>query len=340
MRQLVAEILDKVHPGVEDAERDRIREKARAWLATHRSEREAGFIMQAWLDAGGDTRLLRKNIFRWLKEHADSPEAGPLIRAWLRAQGDWSTVQGPAGRWLRSHCQEPRADMVARLFAKQADLQAGTLRDVLTWCRTFPQHPMAPRTLNALNKHLLRPEVAPEAVLACEAVIRAVLKQPSLQPAARAVLARLFATLGDDPALRQVTKALFAKWLRHPSSYGPALLRTKGSYSGLLPLEHTSSLRYVAELIAEKAISIEQDRDALLRFFVWIRSWTPEGRNQARAFLAELAGSSASPGEHEPNKTHEQEDQGKPRPEQSQAPEHREGIDLRLGRIGGIILDR
>jgi hypothetical protein len=153
---------------------------------------------------------------------------------------------------------------------------------------TFPGHEDALWRLGALRQNLLRPELSAEVAETCEIVVKATVSS-SPGPEHRALIAIVFAFLGENQELRRRMAPLFFRWLTDPTSFNFTELKRRGARLAL-SAEQPSLLYYLPDLLHGGLLSMDRDRDALRRFFGWVALWSPNRSNRARAFLAYYAG--------------------------------------------------
>ena len=245
-----------------------------AWLKEHATIPDANYVYEAWLDAGGDKGLVQDGIAAWIKEHGTEPGADFLYKAWLNKHGDSSLIRESACRWLREHCRSQEAVYLTKFLAKERDIPAQTVRDILTWCQTFPHNEDALWRMSALKHHLQRSEVAEHVCAAAEQIIlaRRQCREP-LTLTANAQMATIICWLcgprhfRSGPLAARVDRLLLS-WLRHPCSYGPYVERFPGS-------ERREYVQRVVNLLTSKQLDPVADRACLKRFFLWVNEWDP-----------------------------------------------------------------
>jgi hypothetical protein len=229
-------------------------------------------VCRAWLDAGGERELVRDAIAAWLKDHATDAEADFLCRAWLEARGSFSLVKLPAIRWLSQHCHTAEAVYLTKVLAKQRDLPAQTVVDILTWCRTFAIHEDAIWRLTQLRGHLLNADIGEEVVVASEAVLEPLIfGDTPLDSVTRGQITALFSYLIEAPGLdwgelRHRVDDLLVAWLRAPASFG-----TSPHPHGAI--QRLAYVRRIADLLDSGAVSVSSDREHLERFLRWVDTW-------------------------------------------------------------------
>jgi hypothetical protein len=259
------------------------------WLQAHEQDPEASFIFQAWLEAGGRSKVIRKSLHNWLASHAGQPNAYFVFSSWLAAAGNFNSIKEPASLWLRANPKHHGTLNIINHLARQADLPEDTLRDILAWCREAGDAEAALASLTYLEGHLRREEVAAEVAATARAWVEAVLGQEAFSPRLSALLALLFAILGDSPELREATGDLYLRWLRHPSALSPQPAHaTPGARRIYFSAQRLSLLSYLEPLLASGRLSVAGHREALVHLFAWVKTWTPEVREQVGPFLERM----------------------------------------------------
>ena len=107
-------------------ERELVSECIAAWLEEHRTVAEAAFVYKAWLDAGGERELVRAPITAWLEEHRTVAGAAFVYQAWLDAGGERELVRAPITVWLEEH-----GIAIETQFVYRAWLNAGGERELV-----------------------------------------------------------------------------------------------------------------------------------------------------------------------------------------------------------------
>ena len=148
-------------------------------------------------------------------------------------------------------------------------------RDTLAACRDNPTDPESLPKLNTVLQLVHDPSLAKEVLAAGDAIIRATLADPSPPPAVHAHMTVLFALLLEYDAARDPVDALFAEWLRHPMSYGPA-------HATPPDFQRETFVQRLGDMIGWGAVDIKRDREHLVRFAWWVDTWTPKNKFRAR----------------------------------------------------------
>lgn len=276
-------------------ERELVQDSIKDWLAEHKTDAKAGFVYKAWLDAGGDKALIEDGIKEWLVEHKTAGDIQFLCAAWLDAGGERSVVWDALLIWFEKHRTEETAVYLTKRIARQSDLSATTVRDVLAWCRAFSTNDDVLWRLTQLRHNLFIAGVEEDVVSTSEAVL-AHLIQPISSPESvtRGQIATLVSYLIDSSEtlsgpLRERVDSLFVRWLRHPLSFGRD---PKPHYN----IQRTAYLRRLSVLIANGVLNLEDDREPLERFMRWCDEWDDKWKDRASTILDELKSKYPSPG--------------------------------------------
>lgn len=254
-----------------------LEEPIRLWLAAHGTADDVYVLCTLWLQAGGNPEIVRDQVLGFVNRSPLSDDADHLYREWLHAGGDPEAVRKPLIQWFKHHLEFRRARNVVPEIARFPALSLDTVRDVLAWCPRFPQQVESLWALARIAAHFRAPELAEDALVACEAVIpEACARGKSLPKSLRVPLCGMFLQLIGNPALvesplRERVNALLAGWLRHPSSFGPDLDTPR-------ILQNRRLLHRVAELLDTGILHLHDDHAALRRFAAWVGCWPSTGR--------------------------------------------------------------
>ena len=259
----------------------------KAWLAEHQTALEAEFVYKSWLDAGGATDVVEPSIKAWLAEHQTAPEADFVIRAWLEAGGDFKVVRSAAIGWLRRHRETRDAVYVTKRLARQTDLPAATVEDILVWCRCHPEDADVLWRLTQLYLHLLRPEIREALCDTAEIVVRHQLAGESPPDRmARKQIVGLFGFLTShremqSGPLRSRVDRLLCDCLRHPAIYGR-------NTQAFVMCQRRSYVQRIVDMIGCRDLDVEADEGAIRRFLEWVNTWQTERKAQLRTQIAFL----------------------------------------------------
>ena len=286
-----------VYPAWLDAggEKELVRDQMLAWLGKHGTDAGADFVYKAWLETSGEKELVRDQMLAWLGKHATDAEADFVCKAWLEADGEFWVIRSPAILWLHQNCEKAEAVYVTKFLAKQLDIPIETVRDILTWCQSFPADEDALWRLTQLGRHLLREEMAEEACSTSETVLRPlILHDVHPTTVARGQIATLLCYLISAAGLhsgqlRNRVDALLLMWLRNPTSFGD-------DPKPHINLQLPHHVQRVVDLVVSGALSVTADPEPLERFLRWVDSWEPERKSQLYRTLDFLRHSYPAPG--------------------------------------------
>jgi hypothetical protein len=264
-----------------------VQEAIKDWLVDHKTDAEASHVYKAWLDANGDKTVVEAAIASWLLAHGEDADADYVFRSWLEAGGNRALVWDAATAWLAKHQLEESAVYVTKFIARQRNLPANTVADVLSWCRAFPTNVDALWRLTQLRSNLLVDGVEEAAVSAAEVVLADLLLPTNrVQRVARELVTGLFSYLlelaeTESGPLRERVDSLFVRWLRHPLSFG-------SDPKPHLAIQRVVYLDRISELIDFGALDLESDRESLRRFMQWLDEWDLRWKQRAMPMLDEL----------------------------------------------------
>lgn len=268
-------------------DKELVREAIKDWLVHHKAVAGADHVYTAWLDTDGDKALVEDGIASWLLVHSEDADADYVFRSWLEAGGNRDLLWDAATAWLAKHRLEESAVFVTKFIARQRDLPAQTVRDVLAWCRSFPTNEDALWRLTQLGTNLFVVGVEEDAVSASEAVLADVLL-PTSGPSrvTRSQVTTLISYLLDlaqtqSQPLRERVDSLFVRWLRHPLSFG----RDPQPHPAVQRIVY---LDRISALINLGALYLENDRESLRRFMQWLDEWDLRWKQRALPMLNEL----------------------------------------------------
>ena len=245
------------------------------WLEEHRTTPEANFVYRSWLDAGGDKHLIEQSLISWIEIHGVATDADFVYRSWLESGGKFSTVKTGAIAWLSANCNKEQAGYLIKALAREPEIPANTIKNILTWCRTFRGHEDALWRLTQLGRHLLKDEMAEDLYLTFECILRVLLGRASpISVVERGQIETLFSYVLDAPKLReggrrQQIDGLFIEWLRIPGSFGQYP-------KPHLNIQRPSYVQRVIDLVISQTLDVTADREPLERFLHWVDTWDPE----------------------------------------------------------------
>jgi ferritin len=276
-------------------DKDVVREPLLAWLNEHGTEDGAQFVYKAWLDAGGDKDVVREPLLAWLNEHGTDDDADFVYKAWLEAGGDFSPIRSLAIQWLHQNHERAESVFLTKFLAKQHNIPVDTIKDILKWCKKFPNNEDALWRLTQLGENLMREEIAEYVLTTSEAVLSPLLPLgAALTSTMRGKITVLLAYLIrlsylQPEQLRGPVDTLLLSWLRNPISFGDDPKPHRG-------IQQMSYVQRVADLLASSDLNISTDREPLERFAHWVNNWELEKKLHLRRIFEFLKREYPAPG--------------------------------------------
>ncbi len=175
------------------------------------------------------------------------------------------------------HPDEPTnpPEALASPAADDPETVRALARETLAWCRDNPGDPEALPRLNTVLELVRDPALAKDVLAASEAVTRHVIGDAAPSPATHAHMTVLMALLLEYEPARDGVDALFAEWLRHPRSYGPA-------HATPAAFQRESFVQRLGDLLGWGTLDVRRDREALTRFAHWVDAWAPKNKFRAK----------------------------------------------------------
>jgi len=229
-----------------------------------------------------------------LAEHREDADADFVFRSWLEAGGERELVWDAALAWLARHRLEESAVYVTKFIARQRDLPATAIGDVLAWCRTFPGSEDAVWRLTQLGQNLFVEGLEEDVLLTAEVVFDHLLTPSSdikivTRGQVTALLSYLVESYGMQfGAIRERVDLLLIRWLRHPMSFG-------NSPRPHPAVQRVTFLKRLSALMATGALELGNDREALQRFLRWVNAWDLAWKERATPVLEELRSNYPAP---------------------------------------------
>ncbi len=190
----------------------------------------------------------------------------------------------PAIRWLHANRDKQEAVFVTKFLCKQPELTIQAIKDILYWCRAFPDNEDSLWRLTTLGWHL-RQDVAEDLCQTCETVISKVMTNEHIEYITNehVIMAIFYLIISSqrNTSIRQRTNEILVKWLLYPESYGKIETFPRSQKQPYI-------LR-VSELLDTGMLDIERDRDAVQRFLIWVNNWLPERKEEVRNIVIELS---------------------------------------------------
>ena len=243
------------------------------WLSAHQDSEDAPFVYKAWLNAGGDTQLVRDPIGSWLAAHKGSEPAGFVYPAWLDAGGDKELVCDAIGSWVAAH-----KDSVDAPFVYKAWLDAGgdkeLVRDAIgSWV--------------AAHKDSEAAGLAEEICTTAEAVLGEVLRC-STDARSAELVDHIVGNLVISPGLREEpywprVQAMLHRWIENTSSF-----RGRSWFY----VQQPEFVKAVADLASAAPLSASGQ----IRFAEWLGGWPAQARAHSRNAIQQLRLNAIGPG--------------------------------------------
>jgi len=188
---------------------------------------------------------------------------------------------------LSKHKTEESAVYVTKFIARQNELPVSIIRDILTWCRSFPTNEDALWRLTQLREHLAIPEVAEDVLATAELVLEHLLDQRTYIKGKTGeqivtVYFNLITAQGMQlGSLRERADDLFVKWIQDERSFGPYATR-------FWVLQNASFLSRLSDLLTAGVLDPVSDSKALARFMQWLDTWEQDRKQALIPILSDL----------------------------------------------------
>ena len=96
-------------------DKDFVQRQVAEWLEAHDTRSEASFVLTAWLDTGvKKKKLIQPHVLRWLARHDREEEASFVLSSWLRGEGEPALVRSHVRSWLEENADGPEAGLLIR----------------------------------------------------------------------------------------------------------------------------------------------------------------------------------------------------------------------------------
>lgn len=159
------------------------------------------------------------------------------------------------------------------------ELSDDEVRKLLDWCREHAAEPDALTTLNDMGPTLLRPSVGKDAVAVVGVILDELEKDAAPSAHVHAHMMILLATLLDHRTQRDAVDAILLRWMRHPSSFGPARATPP-------ELQKDGFVQRIADALGWGSLSLDADKDAIARLLSWVDTWAPKQKAAAGRIVA------------------------------------------------------
>ena len=294
----------KAYPGLCEA----VSESLAVWLDRHGTKFQAGFVYRAWLDAGGALDVVEQAVLAWLaqEDRALSPEAefvykawlnagGSLgeiraylltwlthgdnatrvgadfvLKAWLAAKGDFRDVRVPAFAWFKDHHLREDSTFLSKYLVRQKQLTNEVIRQILTWCSTWPNNIDALYRFCqlGLHKHLKDPNLA-EPVAAAGRLLLDTWRDKRGRPNPINLIIGLLYFLYQQPGLEDRMEDWDSDFL--------ALLHSGDAFHPNIPprreFQDRSWLTHIRRLTQTGRLDEVTDKKSYDRFLGWLNQW-------------------------------------------------------------------
>ncbi len=159
------------------------------------------------------------------------------------------------------------------------ELSDDEVRKLLDWCREHAAEADALTTLNDMGPTLLRPSVAKDAIAVVNAILDELAKDAAPSAHVHAHMMILLSTLLDHRTQRDAVDAILLRWMRHPTSFGPARATPP-------ELQKDGFVQRIADALGWGSLSLDADKDAIARLLSWVDTWAPKQKASAGRIVA------------------------------------------------------
>ena len=108
------------------------------WLTAFPLEMETSFVLQSWLDAGGDKELVKVFIAPWLTVFPLEMETSFVLKSWLDAGGDKELVKAFIAPWLTTFPLEMETHFILKSWLDAGGDKKLVKAFIASWLTTFP----------------------------------------------------------------------------------------------------------------------------------------------------------------------------------------------------------
>lgn len=159
------------------------------------------------------------------------------------------------------------------------ELSDDEVRKLLDWCREHAAEADALTTLNDMGPTLLRPSVGKDVIAVVNAILDELAKDAAPSAHVHAHMMILLATLIDHRAQRDAVDVILLRWMRHPTSFGPARATPP-------ELQKDGFVQRIADALGWGSLSLDADKDAIARLLSWVDTWAPKQKAAAGRIVA------------------------------------------------------
>ena len=273
-----------------------------SWLKMHGGAESASFVYSTWLKAGGELGLYasllkkhsetgnacfvyesrskgqnnRKQMWQylesWLEIHCETNSAQYIYNAWLNNGTNIEVLQKYISRWLKKHHSDKSTGSFVRSLARINPPPKVFVRDILSWCRNYPEDENSLWCITSLSKYLFTEGLHDAVIQTSETLVhQALSKKCDLKKVSVGQINTLFYFLishnqmWEGQYLDRVNE-LFLKWLKCPDSYGCASK----------PHEQIQKRNYFIRfkiMLDNGKLNILNDASSIERFLQWVNNW-------------------------------------------------------------------
>ncbi len=90
----------------------KVKKYLKRYLDEFAGQKELHFVINAWLNAGGDKNIIQNSLVNYLNHNAEEREANFVLNAWLNVGGDKTIVQNSLVNYLNHNAEEKEASFV------------------------------------------------------------------------------------------------------------------------------------------------------------------------------------------------------------------------------------
>ncbi len=276
-----------------------------SWLKVHGKDEIAQRVYSAWLNAKGDigqirsyASLLKKHsetenacfvfesrsksqnnrkqlwqyIESWLEMHCETKNAKYIYDAWFNSGKKIDVLQEYISRWLKKHLSDKKTGHFVRGLAQINPLPEVFVRDILSWCRNYPEDENSLWCITSLSNHLFTEGLHDAVIQTSETLVcQALSKEYNLTEVSVGQINTLFYFLISHNQMWRGqyldrVNDLFLKWLKCPDSYGYAPTPHK-------QIQKRNYFIRFKIILRNGKLDILKDASVIERFLQWVNNW-------------------------------------------------------------------
>lgn len=275
-----------------DAEGDPrvIRPVLNEWLnSLHGIQPYAQFAYSAWLKNVGEREFVRERLKKWLEVHHSIQGAGFVYRSWIKAEGDYAFIKPYAPRWLVTNWEDEGATYVIKCIIDDPYLPLAVVECIIKWCERFRDKEEAPKNLSKLTENDRFFEIGVRFLMAAKKVL-------TIQFSGGVTLTRFACDYITD-----LLYCLTRQADRHSSLYADQVdllllewLKHPLSFGPNKPRKpiatQLSFTKRILSFIDDGRISLPEDRVSVEKFLQWVNKWNVDFKTELRDLLTSYAG--------------------------------------------------